>query len=98
MRQPGRAPAAVWAAQPPRPAGAAPAAIFCRAADLKEPDAIYGGVLGATWKLLDELARTEGGGKTARRIVDFGFSALQAQLDALDAEKEKVMPCLARRR
>ena len=73
--------------------GDAPASIFCREGDLKEPDAIYGSALEATWKLLDRLASVEGSGKTARRVANFGFAALQTQLDALDAQK--VTPCLA---
>jgi CRISPR-associated endonuclease/helicase Cas3 len=77
--------------------GDAPAAILVREDDLKETegDPIYGDGLRHTWALLFEMAKPEGEAKNARRIVDFGFSSLDALLSELDDEKLGL--CLAPR-
>lgn len=65
--------------------GAAPAAILIREQDAKdsEADPIYGAALSKTWDLLNHKARTsdENGG---RKIVNFGFKALDAALEDVE--------------
>lgn len=77
--------------------GDAPAAILAREGDLKEPesDPIYGDALRHTWTLLCENAKTDGEGKKARQVIDFGFAALDTLLSALNEDQLGV--CLAPR-
>lgn len=61
----------------------APGTILIREADLEadEPDPIYGEAMAATWAWLWENATAGGDG---RRVVDFGFEALDTKVRDLD--------------
>ncbi len=77
--------------------GEAPAIILVREDDLDDKivDPIYGDALRLTWALLIEKAEIDGDGKSSRRVIDFGFTALDATLSDMDDERRDA--CLAPR-
>lgn len=61
------------------------AAILIREEDLKKgEDAIYGEALVNTWNFLNEKAALVGEGKKQKKVIDFGFEALNANLSDVE--------------
>ncbi len=63
--------------------GEAPAAILIRADDKKQgqEDLVYGTAIPECWRVLSELAASDGAGGNAKALLDFGFKALDRKLE-----------------
>lgn len=72
----------------------APAAVLIRADEAKVgyEDIVYGPALPECWRLLNELAVTEGEGRKQRKVIDFGVAALDAALSGMDDLSPYVAP------
>ncbi|MDN5861968.1 MAG: type I-U CRISPR-associated helicase/endonuclease Cas3, partial [Salinisphaera sp.] len=72
----------------------APAVILIRADEAKAgyEDIVYGTALPECWRLLNELADTQGEGRNQRKVIDFRISAL----DRLLQDIEDLSPYVAR--
>lgn len=73
--------------------GEAPAVILIRDKDAEnEKDPIYEGALTETWRLLNEKATTAGKGKSEKKVIDFGFEALQTTLNDVEELSSYLAP------
>jgi CRISPR-associated endonuclease/helicase Cas3 len=74
--------------------GAAPAMILIREPDVKdsESDPVYGASLSKTWVLLTEKATLGAEGGKDRRVIDFGFEAMDKSLSELENLNDYLAP------
>lgn len=71
--------------------GEAPAAILIRDSDTKQgqEDPVYGTAIPECWRVLSELAASNGADGGAQAVLDFGFEALDRKLENKNSEDLK---------
>lgn len=74
--------------------GVTPAVILIREDDLKDNagDPVYGAALSKTWSLLDEKSTATTDENKDRKVIDFGFAALDATLSDIEDRSDYLAP------